>query len=326
MIAARIMNQENNSKVTVAIPTFNRASLLDQTIESVLGQSHINIELIVSDNFSSDNTSDIVASYQDERIVYFRQARNLGMVGNWNFCLEHATGEYFLLLSDDDLLAKSAIENLLLAFSDESIVLSYSPVTYIDKDTVPIPGISLRAPHLETGEGFITNALRGKRVVFPAAALYRTKNARKIGGYPDIGTATDFAFHLMMAMLGRVAHNPRPLVRYRMHSLSLSYTEQAIHSQANLVDWVRCKSCPLNKLELQIIKYVTNSIIRWLKFYVVEGSQENAELGLRLLQRLSPSKKWAIWFYFFNTPVYRGWAKIHLILKQWAKRLIYGGQ
>jgi glycosyltransferase involved in cell wall biosynthesis len=305
------MNLENQPKITIAIPTFNRAVLLGQTIDSVLKQSYVSIEIIVSDNCSTDNTSEVVAAYRDKRIVYFRQAENLGMVGNWNFCLQQATGEYFLLLSDDDLLEENSIESLLAAFS------------YIDKDGMVIPGISQRAPHVETGESFIANTLLGKRVVFPAAAIYRTKAAVQLGGYPSIGTATDLVLHLMLAMLGQVAHDPRPLIRYRMHSQSLSYTEQAIHSQANLVEWVRNESCPLKKFEMQIVKRSVKFIFSWGRFNALEGKHDNAVLALKMLQRIAPSPWWSVWFYIFDTPLLRGAAIIQVKTKQWVKRLIY---
>lgn len=317
------MYPKNNPTITIAIPTFNRASLLGQTIDSVLKQSYGNLEIIVSDNCSTDNTGEVVAAYGDKRIAYFRQDENLGMVGNWNFCLQHSTGEYFLLLSDDDLLEEKAIESLLLAFSDEAVVLSYSPVSYIDKDGVAMPGISLRAPHVEGGESFIANSLLSKRVSFPAATLYRTNEARRLGGYPAIGTATDLALHLMLAMQGRVAHNSAPLVRYRMHSQSLSYTEQAIQSQASLVEWVRGESCPLKRFEAQVVAFSVNFIFRWGRFYALEGNRGNADLALKLLQRVSPSTKWRVWFYLFNTPVFRGAGNIYAMAKQWAKQLIY---
>ena len=317
------MTLQNNPKISIAIPTFNRRSLLGKTIDSVLEQSYPNLEIIISDNCSTDGTSDLVSAYCDERIIYFRQSENLGMVGNWNFCLEHATGEFFLLLSDDDMLERDAIEGLSSAFSDESVALSYSKVSYIDNDGVAIPGISMHAPLTESGDDFIANTLEDRRVVFPAAALYRTRQARLLGGYPPIGTATDLVLHLMLAMHGRVIHNPRTLVRYRMHTQSLSYSDQALRSQVSLVDWVRDGASPLNKFETPIIRRSINFIFRWGMFCAFEGSRENADMALKVLQRMSPSPKWAVWFYLFNNPIIQLMEKFFAAAKRWVKRLIY---
>ena len=97
------MHNRYEPKVTIAIPTYNRADdYLKQTLKSALNQTYENIEIIVSDNCSTDNTEAVVNSFNDSRIRYFRQQENIGANNNFNFCLKQAKGEYFLLLLDDD--------------------------------------------------------------------------------------------------------------------------------------------------------------------------------------------------------------------------------
>lgn len=91
-------------RVTVFIPTYNRAQLLRQTIESALGQSHADLGVVVSDNASTDETSAVVEGFDDPRIRYIRRSTNLGVVGNFNACLEEAKTEFTLIVPDDDLL------------------------------------------------------------------------------------------------------------------------------------------------------------------------------------------------------------------------------
>lgn len=91
--------------VTIAIPTYNRAGgYLKQAIASAVSQTYPHIEIIVSDNCSCDHTESVVKSFRNSRIRYFRQEKNIGANNNFNFCLEQANGEYFLLLQDDDLI------------------------------------------------------------------------------------------------------------------------------------------------------------------------------------------------------------------------------
>jgi glycosyltransferase involved in cell wall biosynthesis len=93
----------NNPKVSVLIPTFNYARYLPEAIESVLNQTFTDFELIVVDNASSDNTDEVIAGYlQDPRISYHKNATNIGLAGNWNRCLELATGDYIKFLCADD--------------------------------------------------------------------------------------------------------------------------------------------------------------------------------------------------------------------------------
>jgi glycosyltransferase involved in cell wall biosynthesis len=91
-------------KVTVGIPTYNRAPLLLRAIESVLRQSHRNVEVFVSDNASSDGTDRACQALSDPRLRYVRQPANRGPTANFNAALAGATGEYFMWLSDDDWL------------------------------------------------------------------------------------------------------------------------------------------------------------------------------------------------------------------------------
>jgi glycosyltransferase involved in cell wall biosynthesis len=90
--------------VTVGIPTYNRSRWLGEAIESVLGQSHKDFTLIVSDNASTDDTGRVVANFDDPRIEYERAERNIGMTGNFNRLLQLARTDFVMLLCDDDTL------------------------------------------------------------------------------------------------------------------------------------------------------------------------------------------------------------------------------
>lgn len=96
----------NYPKVSILIPTYNRAALLTACLDSVLAQDYPNVEVIISDNHSTDNTPDTVKKYLTDRWVrYYRNETNLGVIPNWKKLLyDYATGEYGKLLCDDDYL------------------------------------------------------------------------------------------------------------------------------------------------------------------------------------------------------------------------------
>ena len=103
--------------VSIGIPTFNRQLLLKRAIESALAQTYPNLEIIVSDNASTDGTQHYLSSLNDERLKTIVNSENLGMVANWDKCLAAAKGEYFLLMSDDDaLISTSSIKRFLNPF------------------------------------------------------------------------------------------------------------------------------------------------------------------------------------------------------------------
>ena len=105
-------------KVSVIIPTYNRAQLLSRAIRSVLAQTYENFELIVVDDGSKDNTEEIIKNFNDSRIKYFKHVINLGGSAARNTGIENSTGNYIAFLdSDDEWLEKKlelqiyAIEN-----------------------------------------------------------------------------------------------------------------------------------------------------------------------------------------------------------------------
>jgi glycosyltransferase involved in cell wall biosynthesis len=103
------------SRLTVLLPTYNRARSLPRTIESVLGQSRGDFELLISDNASEDATKAVCHQYArlDARLRYFRQPVNLGPIANFNWLLAEAKTEFVLMLADDDWLDADYLERCL---------------------------------------------------------------------------------------------------------------------------------------------------------------------------------------------------------------------
>jgi hypothetical protein len=102
-----------NPFVTIGIPTYNRAGFLKDSLGSALSQTYSNIEVVVVDNASTDDTKDVVESFDDCRIKYFRNEKNIGGSANFERCLNLSTGEYFSWLQDDDVLFNDFVETAL---------------------------------------------------------------------------------------------------------------------------------------------------------------------------------------------------------------------
>jgi len=101
-----------SQSVSVGIPTCNRAGTLSRAIDSVLAQTHRDLELVISDNASIDQTQDLCDGYlqRDTRVRYLRQPVNRGPTANFNTLYEECRGAYVMMLSDDDWLAPDYIE------------------------------------------------------------------------------------------------------------------------------------------------------------------------------------------------------------------------
>lgn len=100
-------------KVCVVIPTRERADTLFFTLQTCLQQRYANLEILVCDNFSQDNTSDVVASFSDNRIRYINSGQRLSMAENWEYAFTHVNADYVTVLGDDDALLPNAIQNLI---------------------------------------------------------------------------------------------------------------------------------------------------------------------------------------------------------------------
>jgi glycosyltransferase involved in cell wall biosynthesis len=212
-------------KVTIAIPTLNRVGYLRLALESALGQSYGNIEVVVSNNASTDDTASYLASCNDPRLRVLQQTKLLPMAENWNACVAAATGEYFLLLSDDDLLEPDAIQELVAGYAEQdghpAPGIVYCGGRYIDA-VGGVTRVFRQSPPREAARDLILACFDGKRDLCFCAVLLRT--ADLLPGFPTTyKVACDFAVWMRAAMRrGPAVFIPKQLVRFRVHQ-SLSF-------------------------------------------------------------------------------------------------------
>jgi glycosyltransferase involved in cell wall biosynthesis len=143
-------------RLSVGLPVYNGEKYLGQSIESLLGQSYEDFELIISDNASTDGTADICRRYgkQDPRIRYIRQPRNIGLSPNHNFVVSQSRGKYFKWAAADDLYGRDLLKRCVDALDEYAdVVLAHSWEAVIDDaETVtqamdyPLATDSPRAP------------------------------------------------------------------------------------------------------------------------------------------------------------------------------------
>jgi len=110
------MEDENKSKVSVIIPTYNRANLVGRAIRSTLNQTYPHFEIIVVDDGSTDNTEGIVKSFGDHRIKYYKFEENRGVHEARNTGIEVASGSYIVFLDSDDELLPHALGKIVETF------------------------------------------------------------------------------------------------------------------------------------------------------------------------------------------------------------------
>ena len=124
-------NKHLKPLISLIIPTRERADTLSFTIKAALNQNSDSYEVIVSDNFSQDNTKEVVQSFNDSRLVYINSGKRLSMCDNWDFALEHAKGEYIIFIGDDDAIMPESIDKLQITIKNKpNLVYCWPRVVY----------------------------------------------------------------------------------------------------------------------------------------------------------------------------------------------------
>jgi glycosyltransferase involved in cell wall biosynthesis len=207
-------------KVSILIPTYNYAHYIGEAIESALQQTYTDFELIIVDDQSADNTDEVVARYLgDTRVRYYKNEKNLGLVGNFNEALRYARGEYIKYLLADDRLYPEVLEkfvNILDTHRGVSLVTSnresFGTVTKQRK---------LPLTHLQPGKAVIFESLKegaGNWIGEPTTVMFR-RSALAAGGFSDEYLClVDWEMWLRLLMTGDCYIFPENLSAFRTHA------------------------------------------------------------------------------------------------------------
>lgn len=181
---------ERRPAVTIAIPTYNRAAWIEGAVLGALAQTSGNVEVLVSDNASTDETQVVLAQFNDPRLRVVRQERNLGLVGNWNACLAEARGAYIALVPDDDRVNPDFIERcmaLLAREPDLPIILGLSDLQLSDESAQILRAFPNRryATGVYDGTAMLREFLEDRISAQMCSIVVRTDALRRCGGFPD---------------------------------------------------------------------------------------------------------------------------------------------
>jgi len=232
-----LYKSKDNPLVSVIMPAYNAAAHIAEAIESVLIQNYRNLELIVVDDGSIDNTKDIVTGFKDDRIKYFYKG-NSGPSGTRNLAISKAGGQYIIPLDADDMMTPDSIARHLIEFENHPDVdLVYCDVLLIDDKSNPIR--IMKKPEYQDRRHLIRDLFRAGHPVLPFRLGIRRSVFDKIGFYDeDFLVGEDYDMMRRFVKAGLKAHHlNEPLHLRRMHtdSLSRNFTAQKAKSHFDLV-------------------------------------------------------------------------------------------
>jgi glycosyltransferase involved in cell wall biosynthesis len=207
-------------RLSIGLPVYNGERFLSEALDSLLGQTYKDFELIVSDNASTDGTADICLRYaeKDKRIRYVRQERNIGLMANHDFVVQEARGELFKCAAYDDLYGRELLTRCVEALDgDPDAVLAHSWSAVINESATVLGTF---------GSGVAMDSLRApdrfRNVLFDGCHDYeygvmRTRSLRQMmrrGSYH----LADRMFNAELALYGRFQLVPDWLYFRREHA------------------------------------------------------------------------------------------------------------
>lgn len=231
--------------LSIVIPTYNRAALIDATLDSALAVLRPNDEVIVRDNCSTDGTPDIVRrrAINDSRIRLLEATNNEGPVKNWLQAIDAAHGDTALLLFSDDLLLDDGFGELRNHFEASSHRVAFGAALIGTEPSAALPEFVLaKGSGNLSAQDYLDHMIRrlGSVPVSPAAYLFRTETLRQAAartmkelGHDRDALATGAGIDLLIVAhavmgAGECLYRVKPHVFFRQHAGSMSTAREAV--------------------------------------------------------------------------------------------------
>ncbi len=219
------MNANRQPLITVAVFTFNQQRWIGETIDSVLAQDIDDLELLVFDDCSLDDTLAVAREHAgtDPRVTLIRNSHNLGQIGNCNKAWRSGRGRYLVILGGDDFLYPGHLRRLVDALeSHPRCALAYAPCYWVDEESRVLraaihPGH--QAHDYAGGRNEVADLLVHDNYITPSAAMFRRAAIEPLGDFdPTITTAADWDMFVRIALRHPdFAFVATPGVGYRLH-------------------------------------------------------------------------------------------------------------
>ena len=212
-----------NPKVSICIPNYNYGRFIGDAIQSVLDQTYKNFEFVIVDNCSTDNSEEVIKSFSDPRIRFYKNDRNIGGVRNTNRCLSLARGEYITILHADDKLTPNLIEKEAeILDKNPNVGIVYSSCIFIDGTGAVIGEFyPYDRDYIVRGEDEFKRLILDNYFPVSAVVMVRKKCYETLGDYSEeYAYCPDWGMWLRIALNYDVGFISEPLGYYRKHGTS----------------------------------------------------------------------------------------------------------
>lgn len=287
----------NNSnflpKVSVMIITYNQEDLIAETIESVLSQDYPHLEIIVSDDASTDKTVEIIQKYASlypGQVVPVLNKKNLGITGNSNTAFFACTGDFVAILGGDDLFLPHKISKQIKLFQDPEVVLSYHGVEIFQHQTGEILLTTNTTQNEDLNDAYEIISKGG--IPGASSVMVRRSACPEHGFDPSFPVVSDWIFYIEVAMRGRIAKLDGIFGRYRKHGKGASeQTFNLLSESLRTLDVIQQHYPADQKLKAACQKGAYRYLMGELFRQITKGNKEKLSVVLKsMLERSSGMK------------------------------------
>lgn len=232
-------------RVTVICLCFNQARFVRESIDSVLAQTHPDVELIVVDDASTDNSLAVIrqclVSHPEIKLIAL--PKNSGNCRAFNTALAQASGDYVIDLAADDMLLPDRISKGVRALTDagENFGVNFTDADWMSEGGQTIYRHSERFPHATIPQGNVYKYLIERFFICSPTMMFRRTVVESLGGYDESLTYEDFDFWIRSSRNFFYCYTPEPLVRKRVVRNSMSHKQFRVFSPQLESTFTVCK-------------------------------------------------------------------------------------
>ena len=232
--------QNKKPLVSVCIPTYNAEKTVVSTVQSILNQTYQNLEIIIVDNASTDNTLALLQNFNDPRIKIYKNNKNIGAEKNWSRCIELASGEYIAIFHADDLYMPDMVEKQVQVFQDNPSIGAVFTMANRINDRGEVMGehklpVKLKGRKTYYFLEIFCSLLKNGNFLMCPGAMVRSGIYKELAPFDDelFGTSADLDMWLRILERHPIAILNEKLMCYRISNAQWSYrfkylrTEQA---------------------------------------------------------------------------------------------------
>lgn len=229
-----------NQKVDILLATYNGEKYIKEQVESILNQTYENIQIIISDDCSTDKTRQVLKEYENnEKIKIFYQEKNLGYVKNFEFLLKQVESNLYMLSDQDDVWKKEKVEKSVEKIESEKLDLVFGDLEVVDENLNTLYKSYNRYMHLihkikkyqkDYRLQYLYNCMTGCTIIS------RKNWIDKVLPFPTDSKYTihDYWLGLVIALNGKVGYIEEPYILYRQHGKNQVGSKKASKTASKL--------------------------------------------------------------------------------------------